>query len=576
MTRGWWAKLALLVGFIITSVIYVVPTFFKLDLDKTNWPYKKAINLGLDLQGGLYLVMGVDFNRVFRDVLDRQAKSFQSTAKDKGISFDKVELLSTGEFLEDPRVKFEFDAAKRDALYEMMKRDFWTLRLVGDNSGKWEIGLSREFRGEVRDRTLQQSIEVIRNRIDEFGVAEPSITSQGQDRIVVELPGVKEVQRAKDLIGRTARLEFKLVNDKAMSPAQVAELVAQIEKDKGIRYKEGEKFSDYVRTINEAAKGKIPAGNEISFERMDMMAGVENEAPSRYMPYLLFSKADVTGDDLDDAQVQIDQENQRPNVAFSLNPRGADAFDKVTAANVGNRFAIVLDNIVHSAPVIQTRISGGRGQITLGQGDGEKLMKEAKDLAIVLRAGALPAQLEFMEERVVGPSLGADSVQSGARAALYGVIAVLIFVSIYYRGSGVLAAVSLVLNVVFVLAILIGMDATLTLPGIAGIALTIGMAVDSNVLIFERIRDELREGKSIAGAVEAGFQKAFSAIFDANLTTGIIAVILMVWGTGPIRGFATTLLIGIFTTLFCAITVCKLFFDGWLSARDGDPKSISI
>lgn len=576
MTRGWWAKLALLVGFIITSVIYVVPTFFKLDLEKTKWPYKKVMNLGLDLQGGLYLVMGVDFNRVFRDVLDRQGKSFQSTAKDKDMGFTSYEVLATGEFLEDPRVRIGFDASKRDALYEMMKKDFWTLRLVVDQPGKWEFGLSRDFKGEVRDRTLQQSIEVIRNRIDEFGVAEPSITSQGSDRIVVELPGVKEIQRAKDLIGRTARLEFKLVNDKAMSPAQVAELVAKIEKEKNIQYKGGAKFSDYARAINEGARGKIPADNEISFERMDGMEAVENDTQARYMPYLLFSKADVTGDDLDDAQVQINPENQQPNVAFSLNPRGADAFDKVTAANVGNRFAIVLDNIIHSAPVIQTRIGGGRGQITLGQGDGEKLMREAKDLAIVLRAGALPAQLDFLEERVVGPSLGADSVTNGAKAALVGIIAVLLFVSIYYRGSGLVAAFSLSLNLLFSMAILIGMDATLTLPGIAGLALTIGMAVDSNVLIFERIRDELREGKSIAGSVEAGFQKAFSAIFDANLTHGIIGTILIIWGTGPVRGFAMTLLIGIFTTLFCAITVCKLFFDGWLAVRDGEPKSISV
>jgi preprotein translocase subunit SecD len=576
MTRGWWAKLALLVGFIVTSVIYVVPTFFKLDTEKTKWPYKKVMNLGLDLQGGLYLVMGVDFNRVFRDVLDRQAKSFQATAKDKGMAFTKAELLATGEFLEDPRVKLEFDAKNRDALYEMMKRDYWTLRLVGDEAGKWEIGLSREFRGEVRDRTLQQSIEVIRNRIDEFGVAEPSITSQGSDRIVVELPGVKEVQRAKDLIGRTARLEFKLVNDDAMSPAQVAELVAKIEKDKGIKYKEGEKFSNYVQALNDAAKGQLPANHEIAFERLAAYELAENETQARFLPYLLNTKADVTGEDLEDAQVQIDQENQRPVVAFSLNPRGADAFDKVTAAHEKKRFAIVLDNIVVSAPIIQNRISGGRAQITLGQGEGDKVMKEAKDLAIVLRAGALPAQLDFLEERVVGPSLGADSVQNGAKAALVGIIAVLIFVSLYYRVSGLVAAASLVLNLLFSMAILIGIDATLTLPGIAGLALTIGMAVDSNVLIFERIRDELREGKSIAGAVDAGFQKAFSAIFDANITHGIIGTILIIWGTGPIRGFAMTLLIGIFTTLFCAVTVCKLIFDGWLAVRDGDPKSISV
>ena len=290
----------------------------------------------------------------------------------------------------------------------------------------------------------------------------------------------------------------------------------------------------------------------------------------------MHSKTEVTGDDLQDAQVQIDQENRRPNVGFTLNPHGAAAFDKLTADNIGHRLAIVLDNIVHCAPVIQSRIGGGRGQITLGRGEGDEIMKEAKDLSIVLRAGALPAQLDFLEQRVVGPSLGQDSIAKGARAGIIGCLMVFVFMIFYYRGSGMVAVISLVLNALFLLAILVGMDATLTLPGIAGIALTIGMAVDSNVIIFERIRDELTEGKSVMGAVDAGFQKAFTAIFDANLTHGIVAAILMTYGTGPIKGFAVTLLVGIFTTLFCAITVCKLFFDGYLGMSKEPVTKLSI
>ena len=272
-------------------------------------------------------------------------------------------------------------------------------------------------------------------------------------------------------------------------------MIAGAEKTGGFSYKEGQKFSDYVSKLNEALKGKIPAGDEVAFERTKSQPG-QPETGSR-VPYLLFSKTEVTGDDLQDAQVQIDQENRRPNVSFTLNPHGAAAFDKLTSENIGHRLAIVLDNIVHSAPVIQSRIGGGRGQITLGRGGDEDVMKEAKDLSIVLRAGALPAQLDFLEQRVVGPSLGQDSIEKGARAGIIGCLMVFVFMIFYYRGSGVVATISLLLNALFSLAILIGMEATLTLPGIAGIALTIGMAVDSNVIIFERIRDELTEGKSI-------------------------------------------------------------------------------
>lgn len=576
MNRGWWAKLILLVFFTVLSGMYVYPTLANLDLEKTKFPVKQKVNLGLDLQGGLYLVLGVDFNKVYRDVVERQSVSLRESLKEKNLAVKSVNSIRETTLSDDPRMVIEFDAAKRDDLLAVLKKDYWTLRLADEKPGRFEMGLSHEYRAEVRDHTINQSIEVIRNRIDEFGVSEPVINSQGSDRIVVELPGVREVDRAKDLIGRTAKLEFRIVNDKAMDQGKVAQLIAELEKTNGVAYKDGQKFSDYVKKINELAKGKIPADSEIAFERTG--AGVDGEGnaqTAQRVPFLLYSKGEVTGDDLQDAQVSFDQETRRPNVSFTLNPRGADLFDKLTAAHVHERLAIVLDNIVHSAPVIQTRIGGGRGQITLGQGNGDRIMKEAKDLAIVLRAGALPAQLEFLEQRVVGPSLGQDSIQKGAKAGIIGCLMIFIFMSFYYRMSGMVASVSLLLNALFLFAILVGIEATLTLPGIAGIALTIGMAVDSNVIIFERIRDELTEGKSVPSAVHAGFEKAFSAIFDANITHGIIAVILMTYGTGPIRGFASTLLIGIITTLFCAVTVCRLFFDFYLAKRPG-LKTLSI
>ncbi|MGK5085687.1 protein translocase subunit SecD [Bdellovibrionota bacterium FG-1] len=565
MSRNWWVKFVVLIFLTAMSVVYVFPTVANLDLEKTKFPFKQKINLGLDLQGGLYLVLGVDFNKVYRDVIDRQAISLRDRLTEKGLAPKTVKTVTEGTPVDDPHVAVEFDPAKREPLYDLVKKEFWSLRIVGETPGHLDLGLAREYRGDVRDRTINQSIEVIRNRIDEFGVAEPSIVSQGTDRVVVELPGVKEVDRAKDLIGRTAKLEFKMADDKAMGPAQLQALIAEVEKTNGIVFKEGQKFSEYVRKINEGAKGKIPEGDEIAFERGKSLPGAE--APAR-IPFLLFSRTEVTGDDLQDAQVQIDQENRRPNVGFTLNPRGASAFDKLTADNIGHRLAIVLDGIIHSAPVIQSRIGGGRGQITLGRGGDEDLMKEAKDLSIVLRAGALPAQLDFLEQRIVGPSLGQDSIRKGALASLIGSLAVFLFVMFYYRVSGVIAVISLILNVLFVMAILVGLEATLTLPGIAGIALTVGIAVDSNVVIYERIREELRAGKRLHGAVEAGFQKAFRTILDANVTNAAAAVVLLMYGTGPIKGFAVSLLIGIVTTLFTAVFVCKVIFDAYLFRQE--------
>lgn len=558
MSRSWWTKFLVVVFSVVLSAVYVYPTVASLDLEKTKFPFKEKINLGLDLQGGLYLVLGVDFNKVFGEVVDRQAVSLEARLKEKGLGANSVKMLREGFPADDPRIAVDLDPAKRDATYELVKKEYWNLRLAGETPGHLELGLSREYRGEIRDRTINQSIEVIRNRIDEFGVAEPVIASQGTDRVTVELPGVKEIDRAKDLIGRTAKLEFKIV-DERMSPPQVAQIVADIEKAQNLTYKEGQKFSEYVSKINELAKPKLPEGTELAFQR--------SQEPGQEMtrvPYLLKAKVDVSGNELSDASVQFDQETRRPNVAFSLNPRGATLFEKLTGENIGKGLAIVLDGMVYSAPRIQSRI-GAHGQITLGTGDPDRLMKEAKDLAIVLRAGALPAQLDFLEQRVVGPSLGGDSIQKGALAALVGTIAVFAFISFYYRVSGMIAAFSLVLNVLFVLAVLVGLEATLTLPGIAGIALTVGIAVDSNVVIYERIREELRAGKGPFAAVEAGFQKAFRTILDANVTNAAAAVVLLMYGTGPIKGFAVTMLVGIVTTLFTAVFVCKVIFDAYLA-----------
>jgi len=394
-------------------------------------------------------------------------------------------------------------------------------------------------------------------------VAEPSIATKGDNRVVVELPGVKDVERAKALVGRTARLEFKMVHSQ-MNGVDLAGLIAQAEKDKNIALKEGVKYSEYTVALNEALKGKIPADAQVLFERLPTGQNV---------PYLLTAKVDIAGSMLSDAMVTFDQQEQAPQVSFQMNPRGAVDFEALTRANVGGRLAIVLDDVVYSAPQIRGAIPGGSGVITLGS-MGEKAFKEARDLAIVLRAGALPAQLELLEQRVIGPSLGADSIKHGVNSALVGCVLVFVFMMIYYRMSGVVATISLIFNGLFLFAILIAMDATLTLPGIAGLALTIGMAVDSNVIIFERIRDEQIGGKGVASAVQAGFDKAFACILDANITHAIVSIILLNFGTGPIRGFAITLLIGIMTSIFTAVFCTRLFFDFQANRRGFDRVSI--
>lgn len=567
MSKKWWVKFTLLIVVTLFSVAYVLPSFQKASPSKGAL-FSKKINLGLDLQGGLYLVMGVDFNKVFKEIADRQSGSIVDRFKDKNINLVESKVRTEGVPGDDPRIVIRFAPNQKKDVGELLSKEFPNLRITEDKTDWYELGLSNDYRNDVREKTVNQSIEVIRNRIDEFGVSEPQISSQGNDRVVVELPGIKDVDRAKDLIGRTAKLEFKMVDEDGSRNLIVSDLVAQIEKEKNLKYEEGGtlKFSEYVRQINEAAKSKIPAGDEIAFEKSAMGR----------IPLLLKSKAEVTGNDLQDAQVSFNQESRRPEVSFELNPRGAVNFEKLTGENVGKRLAIVLDGIVHSAPNINSKI-GARGVITTGRGGYDEALRESKDLAIVLRAGALPAQLELMEQRVVGPSLGADSVSKGAFASVLGILAVFLLAAVYYRISGLIAVMSLMMNVVLVLAILVWLEATLTLPGIAGIALTVGIAVDSNVVIYERIREELGLGKTIGASVEAGFDKAFKTILDANVANGIAAIILMMYGTGPVKGFAVTMMIGIVTTLFTAVFVCRVLFDFYLKRmEDRGAKTLSI
>lgn len=562
MSRSWWMRLTLLGFFIVVAFVHIFPTLANLNLETTKFPFKKKVNLGLDLQGGLYMVYGVDFKKVYQDKLVRAVDGIAEELSKAGVNA-KVGMPDSS-IEEDPKVHMTYPAADAAKVKEMLDKQKYTIRIMNDGAGDAELALARDYRATMKENTLNQSVQVIRNRIDEFGVSEPSITTKGDNRVVVELPGVRDVDRAKALVGRTARLEFKIVN--VEQKIDLNSLIATAEKEKGFSYKEGQKFSDYVAQLNGALKGKIPEDSQVLFERKPNNVNI---------PYLLYSKVELTGSELADAMVGFNPENQAAEVHFQLNPRGAVSFGDLTRASVGKFLAIVLDDVIYSAPRINSAIPNGSGVITVG-GGGDQALKEARDLAIVLRAGALPAQLDLLEQRVIGPSIGADSIHRGLTASLVGCALIFIFMTIYYRMSGVVAVISLILNGMFTFAILIGIDATLTLPGIAGLALTIGMAVDSNVIIFERIRDELTEGKSPVGAIQSGFDKAFSCIFDANITHAIVATILLNFGTGAIRGFAVTLLIGILTTLFCAVTVCKLFFDGYIGWKKQSIDQLSI
>jgi len=569
MNRSWWYRLTFLLFISIISIMAVIPTFFGFNPETSKFPVKSKINLGLDLQGGLYMVLGIDFRKVYRDELVNNMKKIQSYLADEGISSSVGKLKLDDQ--DDPHHGLIIsELSNVDSAKAKIKEFYgYITRFTSGEGQNLEFALGREFRREIEENAIKKSIEVIRNRIDEFGVTEPEIVSLGDDRVVVQLPGVKDIDRAKDLIGKTAKLSFKLVNEE-VTTAQLRSYMEEAKKE-GLEYKRGERFSDYVFKFNQMLTDKIPAGYEVVFKKILNKATNEVE---ELIPYVVEQSASVTGEDLQDATVRIDQQDNQPYVAITFKPRGAKLFEKVTGDNIGKRLAIILDGNVYSDPVVQARIGGGNAQITLGAGNYNDLLKEARDLSLVLRAGALPVELEFQEQRIVGPSLGADSIEKSKNAGIIGAILVFLFIVIYYKVSGVLAMKTLALNILFVLACLVGLEATLTLPGIAGIALTVGMAIDANIIIFERIKEELRGGTPIREAVETGFSRAFWTILDANLTTSVAGLMLLNFGTGPIRGFAVTLIIGIVCTIYTAYFVGKIYFEYYMEKTRA--KSLSI
>ena len=569
MKRSWWYRFTFLLVVSVISIMAVIPTVFNFD-DEAKFPVKSKISLGLDLQGGLYMILGIDFNKVYRDEIKGYARKFEYLLKEEEIKISVGALDDSR--VDDPKqsiiVANDADVVKAK---ETIKKYFPAsyVRLTKEDGRTLQYGLAAVQKTTLEEQSVTKSIEVIRNRIDEFGVTEPEILSQGKDRIIVQLPGVKDIKRAKELIGKTAKLEFRIVNDE--TPQSVMNEWVTKGEDAGIVYKKGERFSLYVEKLNRHIAKDLPEGYELAFEKK--MNKFKNELESK-IPYLVEANARLTGDSLEDARVSIDQRKNEPYVSLDFKSSGAKVFEETTGSNIGKRMAIILDGNVYSAPVIQARIGGGRAQITLGSGGYNALLKEARDLALVLRAGALPVQLDFLEQRTVGPSLGEDSIKYARFAGLVGCSLVFLFILYYYRVSGMIAVVCLGLNILFVLACLVGFEATLTLPGIAGIALTIGMAVDASIIIYERIREEKRKGVGNYKAVDNGFGHAFWTIIDANITTALAGFCLLNFGTGPIKGFAVTLLIGIVATVYTSYFVGKLFFEFYMNKVEGQDLSI--
>lgn len=543
-----WATIAVVM---VLGVIWTVPNF--VDVSKFWWPSSNKIVMGLDIQGGSHLVLQVDMQGAIRQDATRIANEIQQELTEDGVT---VESATVG----DPdrgEIRIELNqAVDQEKVTAFIDRTYGdTFQIAESQPSHVTLEFSELYVRDFRRNLLDQAIATIRNRIDEFGVSEPSITAQGENRILVQLPGIKDAATAKELINRTARLDFMIVSTDVQQ-AELETMIQEAEAAHGLNLRELN-YTKYVDRLNEVLKDKLPANTVVYFEKPENAATLE----AGRLPYLLRIDEAVSGSRLTNASVSLD-EFGRPIVQFRFDAAGTRQFADLTRKHSRQQMAIVLDRVITSAPVINEPITGGSGQITLGSGrDQQTMLNEAKLIATALRAGALPASLEQLEERTVGPSLGRDAVEKGEVATLIAMAVVFLFMLIYYRTFGLVANISLALNLFLLIAVLSSLGATLTLPGIAGMALTIGMAVDANVIIYERIREEMRKGASLVASVREGYEKAFSSIFDANVTTIIVCVVLMYYGTGPVRGFAVTLMTGLIISMFTAVFFTRAVFD---------------
>ncbi|MBN8555320.1 MAG: protein translocase subunit SecD [Deltaproteobacteria bacterium] len=550
-------KLATIWITLLISLFLLLPSMLPENSPLLRFLPGKKINLGLDLRGGIHVVLGVEIQKALDVELDKFFVDLQNRLAEKQIVVSKIERLHA-----ERAIAITFRSDQDEKTFEkLLKDDFYNVLNISNINGLTaRVILEPTHEKYIATMSLEQAREIIRNRVDEFGVAEPIIQLQGSDRILVQLPGVQDPERALQLIGRTALLEFKLVDD-SLPPAQIDALVEKFRVQTGFKNNFTKAELD---KLNAALKKDLPAGTEVSFEKV-------SDPRSKDIilrPYLLRSTTVLTGAALEDARVTVEQTSQRPQVSLKFSKAGAESFEKITEGNVGKLLAILLDGVVVSAPVIRERIpalSAG-ATVSLGRGTRKQMQQEAKDLALVLRSGALPAPVEILENRTVGASLGDESIDKGKFSGILGSLLVILFMAIYYRWSGVLADVVLVVHIFMLLAFMALFQATLTMPGIAGIVLTVGMGVDANVIILERIREELRSGKRRLGAVvEAGYDEAHRAIFDSNLTTLLSGFILYQFGSGPIKGFAVTLIAGIICNYIAAVWFSRWIYEWYFS-----------
>ncbi len=687
MDKGWYWKLGFVLLLTLFSVAFLLPSFVPGSLPAWYKDiFSRKVNLGLDLQGGIHLVLGVEVDKALEDKADQYANDFKDALKEKRIPFKRISRLpGTFDLL--------FELENTDDLKKLEKRvlnTYFNLKKVSEEGANLRVTFDEKFVEELRKNARDQCRMTVRNRVDEIGVAQPTIAPHGDVGILVQLPGEFDPERAKKLLGRTAQLVFKVVDDKSDFIKRYKDRLPQGVRMESYNYSgpneevvtefflvsrgkgnEGKnRLLDFFNNVSEIdaflksknvdpkiagrivellregvtdserreiqtlarqafgvevaataganppdekkteaaaaspadakaapapagaaavpadekkaepapatataalpadyveferlLRGKVPDDREIGYSRTEQQLEVE------YRTYYLHREVAMPGDYITDARVQMDPETGHPEVSLTFDRTGAVMFEKLTGAHVRERMAIVLEGEVSSAPVIQQRIAGGRARITLGSTrDYNTALTEANDLAAVLRAGALPAPVRILEERTVGPTMGEDARRQGSLALAIGTLLVVLFMVVYYGVFGLIADVALILNAALILVCMVAFGATLTLPGIAGIVLTLGMAVDANVIINERIREELRAGKTPRAAVEAGYSRAFWTIFDANLTTLITAFVLMSYGSGPVQGFAVTLAIGLVVSMFTAIFVTRILVD-WLVAR---------
>ena len=501
----WKATLVILV--ISLGIIFTLPTLLYKE-NSNNWFFDNKINLGLDLQGGSYLLLEVQTEVLMQEELNNISDSIQFIAR--GLQTNIINIIS-----EEDEIQLRFsNNDKLEEIREKFKNNYRNVNVTIKNN-TMKIAINEIFKKNIKESAIKQSLEIVRKRIDESGTKEPLIQRSGKKRILLQLPGIKDPERIKELLGTTAKLTFHMVDDEDTISLKA----------------------------NRAPFGKIIVADFYNPE----------------IKYLVEKKSRVGGENLVDAKASFDPQEGHA-VSFRFDTTGAQKFGKATSENVGKRFAVILDGVVITAPVINTAITGGSGIIT-----GNFTSQEAADLSVLLRAGALPAPLSIIEERSVGPGLGADSIASGKIAAIIGMICVCIFMILIYGVFGLLANLSLLANLFIIVSLLGTIGATLTLPGIAGIVLTIGIAVDANVLVFERIKEEANKTTSALEAVKNGFDKALSTILDANITTLIAALLLFVFGSGPIKGFSITLSLGVLASMFTAIMFTNFLIYLWFN-----------